>query len=109
MYGNVFRSGEETGTDDFTPEFCQAIIKLADNLEEKEALVSQGKRIEQIRNNSMFGIDDPNFIQTVLYSVLAANLQQGWNFDIQGVQPLQLSKYTVGEKYSWHMDVQRCT
>ena len=104
MYGNVFSSGEETGTDDFTPEFCQAIIKLADNLEEKEALVSQGKRIEQIRNNSMFGIDDPNFIQTVLYSVLAANLQQGWNFDIQGVQPLQLSKYTVGEKYSWHMD-----
>jgi PKHD-type hydroxylase len=104
MYGSVFRSGEETGTDDFTPEFCQAIIKLADNLTEQEALVNHGKKIEQIRNNSMFGIDDPNFMQTVLYSVLAANLQQGWNFDIQGVQPLQLSKYTVGEKYSWHMD-----
>ena len=104
MYGNVFRSGKETGTDDFSPEFCQAIIKLADNLKEQEATVSQDQRIEQIRNNSMFGIDDPDFINTVLYATLAANLQQGWNFDIQGVQTLQLSKYTVGEKYSWHID-----
>jgi len=104
MYGNVFRSGEETGTDDFSAEFCQAIIKLSDELTEQEALVRDGSKVEQIRSNSIFAIDDAGFMQTVLYTVLAANLQQGWNFDIQGVQPLQLSKYTVGEKYSWHLD-----
>jgi|TARA_R100000781_G_scaffold106991_1_gene71095 PKHD-type hydroxylase len=102
MYGEVFYSGEVLP--DIPPDFCEAIIQLSNNIGEQEANVL-GNSNSNVRTNSVFPIDDENFKKIVLSWIERANIESGWWFDITGVENLQLSKYTEGEKYSWHYDL----
>lgn len=44
-------------------------------------------------------------IFSTLWSYLAdANAGAGWDFFVTGCEPLQFTKYDVGEKYDWHID-----
>ena len=102
MYGQVFYSGEILP--DLSDDFCDAITKLVTTLEEQESKVHGGGG-EQVRNNSIFPIDDEQFKKLVFSWVEKANLETGWWFDLIGLENLQLSKYTEGEKYNWHYDM----
>lgn len=103
MYGDIWYSGGSVP--DLQDEFCKSTIKLAHNLPEQEGLVNDRERIEQIRSNSIFVIEMPEF-KTLIYEwVKIANEEKGWNFDLTGIQNLQLSEYQTSQKYSWHIDI----
>lgn len=102
MYGEIWYSG--TTVPDMAEDFLQAILSLCNNLGEKDGEV-WGGRIENIRSNSVYSIDNADFKTLILGWVQKANEEKGWNFDIDGLENLQLSKYKEGEKYSWHMDI----
>ncbi len=87
-------------------DFRQAVISLCNNLEEQEGKVNDGERIENIRSNSTYTIDHPDFKTLVFEWTKKANEETEWNFHLSGIENLQLSKYGEGEKYSWHMDIQ---
>ena len=101
MYGQVFYSGEILP--DLSEDFCQAIIELANNIAEQESKVHGGG--EEVRNNSIFPIGDDKFKSLIYSWVEKANIETGWWFDLIGLENLQLSKYTEGEKYNWHYDM----
>lgn len=47
-----------------------------------------------------------NEIFPLLWSYLAdANAGAEWNFFVNGCEPLQFTKYDVGERYDWHIDM----
>jgi PKHD-type hydroxylase len=102
MYGEVFYSGEVLPN--IKPDFCEAIIQLSNNIGEQESNVL-GNSNGNVRTNSIFPIEDEDFKKIVLSWIERANIESGWWFDITGVENLQLSKYSEGEKYSWHYDL----
>src|SRR6056300_1015087 len=102
MYGEVFYSGEVVPN--LTPDFCEAIIQLSNNVEEQESTVL-GNDSDNVRTNSIFPIDNEDFKRLVFSWVEKANYECGWWFDLEGLENLQLSKYSEGEKYSWHYDM----
>jgi len=104
MYGEVWYSG--SSVPDMQEDFRQAVISLCNNLEEQEGKVNDGERIENIRSNSTYTIDHPDFKTLVFEWTKKANEETEWNFHLSGIENLQLSKYGEGEKYSWHMDIQ---
>ena len=104
MQGNlVWSSGDSV--QDVDPKSCQDIIKLTEKMQASPATVSDYDRIEQIRNNSTYGLDDDKLKAVIHYWIDVANRELGLNFDIQGVENIQISKYMEGEKYSWHTDM----
>jgi PKHD-type hydroxylase len=106
MYDKVFYSSGSVP--DMDESFRNACIELLKDLPEQEALITgtgAGFINDHIRSNSIYCIGDEKFKELVLHWSNLANSEIGWNFDIRGVENLQLSKYTVGEKYSWHMDL----
>ena len=64
-----------------------------------------GNSNNNVRTNSIFPIEDEDFKKIVLSWIERANIESGWWFDIAGLENLQLSKYSEGEKYSWHYDL----
>lgn len=101
MYGEVFYSGEVLP--DLTPDFCEAIMQLSGNIKEQESKVFGGEN--NVRTNSIFPIENEDFKKVMFSWIQKANFQCGWWFDLLGVENLQLSKYTEGEKYGWHYDM----
>mgnify|MGYP003664029801 CR=1 FL=1 len=106
MYGQVWYSGSTVP--DMDKDFQFAVISLCNNLEKQQGSVGEddGKLDKNIRSNSIYGVGDPDFKTLVFEWTRKANEEAGWNFDISGIQDLQLSKYSEGEKYSWHIDLQ---
>lgn len=41
---------------------------------------------------------------TIFDYVVSANKNSGWNFDISGMEDVQLGRYKDGGHYDWHMD-----
>lgn len=103
MYGQVWYSG--TTVPDMNEDFRRAIMQLAGNLQREGGRIDNGKKDYQIRSNSIYPIDSPAFKSLVLGWVEQANDEKEWDFDITGIQNLQLSEYTEGQKYSWHIDM----
>ena len=103
MYGSVWYSG--TTVPDIKEDFCQATIKLKDTLGKQEGTVNNGNRDIQVRSNKNFTIDSPEFKTLVFEWTKKANEEQGWNYDVTGIENLQLSEYNIGDKYSWHLDI----
>ncbi len=104
MYGDIFYSGGSVP--DMPEEFCKAVMQLSQNFEEQEAQVLDGQTKTHIRNNSIYALDDEKFRSIVFDWVKTANLEMGWLFDLTDLENLQLSKYTMQERYGWHHDVQ---
>jgi PKHD-type hydroxylase len=106
MYGKVFYSGGSVP--DMEEGFRKACIDLLDNLPETESTIAgiNSEHVDSnVRSNSIYCVDNDKFKELVLHWSTLANSEIGWNFDIAGVENLQLSKYTTEEKYSWHMDL----
>tara|TARA_R100001443_G_scaffold93176_2_gene99767 strand:- start:728 stop:1288 length:561 start_codon:yes stop_codon:yes gene_type:complete len=104
MYGELWYSGDTVP--DMEEDFRKAVMSLCDNLEEQQGKVGEGERIENIRSNTIYAMDNPDFKTLVFEWIKKANEESGWNFDITGVENLQLSKYREGQAYGWHLDVQ---
>ena len=60
MYGDIYYSGGSVP--DMPEEFCKAVMQLSQNFEEQEAQVLDGQTKTQIRNNSIYALDDEKFL-----------------------------------------------
>lgn len=57
------------------------------------------------RNTTVCWVPENDQISLLMFNfALLANSKAGWNFDIDGIEPLQLGEYSAGGHYGWHMD-----
>jgi len=98
---------------------CNKIIQLGDGKWE-ESLVSNdleitdeervsGRNVEyntdhNVRKCSIAWIDDQWLYDLVFSYIAGANNNSGWKYDIQVVERLQLTRYSGGEFYNFHID-----
>lgn len=60
---------------------------------------------DSIRKTQIVWIEPGTEIFDTIYNYVdSANKNAGWNFDISGMENVQLGKYTDGGFYDWHMD-----
>lgn len=60
---------------------------------------------EKIRKTEVVWIEPGTEIFDTIYNyVVNANRNAGWNFDLSGMENVQLGRYTDGGFYDWHMD-----
>ena len=74
----------------------------------KKALAGYQKyeetEIDDIRHCEVSFVEDQMLTDLILSYVHRVNEAAGWNFDINFLEPLQLTKYREGDKYGWHQD-----
>jgi len=104
VFTQVWRSGSGAVAD-LDKGFCEAVIKLCQELEERDGRVSDDKLHKSVRSNTVFSVDHPDFKRLVYHWTTVANVEAGWNFDLNNIEPLQLSKYQSNQHYGWHTDV----
>lgn len=72
--------------------------------------LSQQKNFEQteieegVRTSDVCFVDDPDMNEQVKDWVTKVNNAACWHFDIDFIEPLQLTKYKEGDHYDWHQD-----
>lgn len=60
---------------------------------------------EKIRKTEIVWIEPGTEIFDTIYNyIVSANANAGWNFEITGMENVQLGRYTDGGFYDWHMD-----
>ena len=60
---------------------------------------------EKIRKTEVIWIEPGTEIFDTIYNYISnANKNAGWNFEITGMENVQLGRYTDGGFYDWHMD-----
>ena len=60
---------------------------------------------EAIRKTEVVWIKPKTEIFDTIYNyITTANANAGWNFDLSGMEDVQLGRYTDGGFYDWHMD-----
>jgi len=105
LFTQVWRSGPLSKVQHLDPGFCEALIKLCDELEEKEGRVADDRVRKSVRSNTVFAVQHPDLCKLVQHWATVANEEAGWNFDLSGIEPLQLSKYAADQHYGWHTDI----
>ena len=99
----------------FKKEFCEAVIKHALQKQEKMALTGdlknpdkltkkQLKDLKKIRNSDVIFLNDRWIINEIVPFIHDANINAGWNFDIDYAEDMQFTIYKKGQFYGWHKD-----
>jgi len=93
-----------------SPEDCIRVMKLGEDLQLRNGDVGHpGKNAvnDDIRQSNITFLhpsEDTRWIfEKVMATVNAAN--QYYKYDIVGIEPMQIAKYSGGGFYDWHMDV----
>ena len=60
--------------------------------------------IEGVRTCDVCFVDDPDLNEVVRQWVTKVNEAALWDFNIDYLEPLQLTRYKEGDKYDWHQD-----
>jgi|TARA_B100000073_G_scaffold308893_1_gene280225 PKHD-type hydroxylase len=60
--------------------------------------------IENVRDCEVSFVENQALYDIVLSYASRVNEAAGWNFDIDFVEPLQLTQYKKGNNYDWHQD-----
>ena len=72
------------------------ILKDYQNYEQTE--------IENVRECEVSFVQNQTLYDLIFSYAWSVNEAADWNFDIDIVEPLQLTKYTKGNRYDWHQD-----
>ena len=96
----------------FTKEQCDYLISLGKNnwIEGTETAIYKTpvaidkRRTIFDRKCDIFWIHDKDIKNTLNSLYKIANETAQWNFDINGMEELQLTRYHEGEYYGWHVD-----
>lgn len=62
------------------------------------------KFFNQKRISNVAWLDDPWVMRQVLPFVYEANKNAGWNFQLEGSETAQFTKYKLNQFYDWHCD-----
>lgn len=99
----------------FKKEFCEAVINHALQKQEKMALTGflknsdkltkkQLKDIKKIRDSNVIFLNDKWIRNEIVPFISKANMDSGWNFDIDYSEDMQFTVYKKDQFYDWHQD-----
>ena len=90
------------------PSICNALLESLKPEDWKESIVGDVRapiRNVAMRNNYVQFLNYNHWMEGILYNhVRYANKSAEWNYDIDGISPIQVSKYEKDEFYGWHRD-----
>ena len=90
-----------------TKEKCEDILKLASKKWKNGGVGAPGVETvydNKIRKSDIAFIDEQWLYKDVFEIVQHTNIQGQWNFDIDGVEVVQLTRYHKGDYFNWHLD-----
>tara|TARA_R100001460_G_scaffold94003_2_gene136030 strand:+ start:1086 stop:1706 length:621 start_codon:yes stop_codon:yes gene_type:complete len=61
-------------------------------------------KLYKTRNSSVCWLDEPWIYNAILPFVREANVQAGWNFELERSESCQWTKYAESQHYTWHQD-----
>lgn len=86
-------------------DVCEIIQSKFNQQSSKIAQLDGGRIDPNRRNSDIYWLKPNDWVEGILYNhVRYANKSAGWNFDIENIEPVQLTKYEVGGFYDWHTD-----
>lgn len=88
-------------------EICELLKKEFKEYTLQEAKISKGTGIvdKKTRNSNVFFVSNNHWIEGILLNYARyANHSAGWNFYIDNIENVQLTKYEKGQFYDWHAD-----
>jgi PKHD-type hydroxylase len=88
------------------PNICNAFLESlkSEDWQESKVSGSTGRELSW-RNNYVQFLDNNHWLEGVLYNhVRYANKSAQWNYEINEISPVQISKYENNEYYNWHQD-----
>ena len=85
--------------EELTKENCQEILRLAKSWEKAEV-----EGVEEIRNSKIFWTSEQWIIDLVWKYMESYNEVTGLNYDISGVEAIQITRYEKGDYYDFHID-----
>ena len=98
-----------------TPRFCDDVIHYA--LNKKEHIARAGefadikhitdeevKKFQTKRKSDVVWLDDQWIYKEIQPYLHTANENANWNFQLDRSQPIQFTKYKLGQYYDWHCD-----
>lgn len=60
---------------------------------------------KEVRNSKIQFLEVNHWLEGILFNHSQyANSEAGWNYALSGIEPVQISKYNLGEQYDWHQD-----
>ena len=83
-------------------ETCDKLIALGDN--EFEAATTVDDNSLNDRRSEIAWVNEQWVTDIIWPYMLEANERAGWNFDIESVESIQITKYGLGGFYKWHYD-----
>jgi len=90
------------------PNICNALLESLTDLDWQESVVGVGTSAHRnlgLRNNHVHFLMTNHWLEGILYNhARYANKSANWNYEIDNISPLQLSKYKKNEFYGWHKD-----
>lgn len=99
------------------PKQCQDIIDFGNMCREDIAITSDQKgktkdlteeeeqKLKKIRDSRIAWIEPMRWMNIWFHNYMAdANKNAGWNYDIEGSEQYQFTKYKEGHFYGWHQD-----
>ena len=64
----------------------------------------ESTEIDKVRTSDVIFVQDKDLDNLVLSYVMKVNEAANWNFDVDFLEPLQLTRYKEGDHYDWHQD-----
>ena len=87
------------------PKICNALLEDLSDKTFTKSLVGNQKRESDVRNNHIHFLPTNHWFEGILYNhVRYANQGAKWEFDINHIENIQISKYDGNEYYDWHRD-----
>ena len=104
-----------------TPKFCDELIKYGEqkfnqiaftgyvplegrDLNKRPVTKKELERLRKVRDSNISWLDDPWIYREILPYVREANTRAGWNFQLDGTEQCQFTRYGIGQFYDFHCD-----
>jgi PKHD-type hydroxylase len=93
------------------PEECDKIISQAKKGGMKTLSVNKGEKkstnpnIRSATGTALEWDDETDWIYQKIQTAIGEALTHIWPFEVSGMQPLQVMKYNIGDKYEAHIDL----
>ena len=87
-------------------EVCQRIIGLGEKKWKSAGIITAEKTqsLNNIRKSDIVWINE-HWVNDLIWNfMITANENAGWKYDIKAIESCQLTRYSKGGFYSWHVD-----
>lgn len=84
-------------------EVCQDLINLGKGKWDSAKITNKGE-LDHVRKSDVVWVDEQWVYDLIFPYMMDANEGAGWNYEITASESSQLTRYTKGDFYSWHLD-----